>query len=461
MKSYIIGALMIVATLLAAGVVNAMTIGTPTLGGSGQERGVTVTSTFTVSDSTLSVNTTASVTFTLTSNSGYSTVFADNNSSSRVINSWDGSQQTFTVRAFVPLNHDAVDGNLNEAALQIGTISNNRDSSTASIQMQAANHLELDKIEVSIGGKTKTLDDGDEFKDVQIGDDMTIEITAENTFDEDDSDGDMTDVEFRAEVDDSDFDVDEDDEVDIDADEKETISFDNLEINEDVSDGNYDLDITVDGTDENGARHGEAATIELNVERESHEISLRSVTLTKSTVSCTDATTDLSVRIANTGKHDEDDVTIAVQNSALGLNQRVTGLSVDEDESTTRTLSLRPKVDKAGSYTLDVIAYWEGSIESDRDTATLTVSDCSSTSGTTGSTTTGSTGGTTPTGSTVVVTQPTTPTQPTGTQGVPRVSVSSKQTDYTVPLLVVGIIVAGIVLVLLVVMLTRGKPQPA
>lgn len=459
MKSYIIGALMIVATLLAAGVVNAMTIGTPTLGGSSQERGVTVTTTFTVSDSTLSTNNTASVTFTLTSNSGYSTVFADNNSSSRVINSWDGTQQTFTVRAFVPLNHDAVDGSLQETALQIGTVSNNRDSSTASILMQAVNRLDLDKISFSIGGKTKTLDDGDEFDDVQVGEDLDIEITAENTFDEDDDDGDMEDVEIRVEADDSDLDIDEDDEIDIDADSKETVSFSGLSIDEDADDGNYDIEVSADGTDQNGARHGAIAVVEINVERESHEISITSATLSRSTISCTEPATDVTVRLANVGKNDEDDVTITVQNSALGLSQRITGLVVDEDESTTRTLQISPKTDKPGTYTLDVIAAWEGSIESDRDTLTLTVSDCSTTKPT-GTTTTGTT---TTGGATVVTTptQPTTPTTPTGTPGVPRVTTSSKQTDYTVPLLVVGIIVAGIVLVLLVVMLTRGKNQPA
>ena len=71
MKNYVFATMLVVAALLMTGVAHAAVVLTsPTLGGPNQARGVTVTSTFTISDSAITQDT--PVTVALASNSGYS-----------------------------------------------------------------------------------------------------------------------------------------------------------------------------------------------------------------------------------------------------------------------------------------------------------------------------------------------------------------------------------------------------
>lgn len=446
----------LILALLCAGVANAALeiSASPTLGGENQERGQTACADFEIKDTELVG--TKTVTVRIESNSGYT---LNTTSSTYTLN--NAVATAVRVCGYVPLNMDAVDGNLNEIAHQTGTLYVNDTTATdyAPVNMQAANHLSIDKIKVIVGGKSKTVDDGDEIEDIQVGDDLSIEIAAENTGDDDDRDNDMSDVEISALVDDSDFDVDEEEEIDIDAGDTETVTFDGLSVSDDVEDDTYELEIKVDGRDDNGARHGEAASIDLTVERNSHDIAVRSVSLTRSTVSCDSPTTEASVYLVNIGTHDEENVAVRVENAALGINTYVSGMSLDESDSMSKTLSLSPKTDKPGTYTLDVIGYWNGNVESSRKQVTLTVAACTPSGSTTG-TTGGSTVVVTPTPVTptpVVTPQPTTPQPVNVPVGKVTSASSSSKTDWTIPLLIVGIVIVLVLLGLLIAVLVRGR----
>ncbi len=441
----------LILALLCASIVNAATtVTSPTIGGASQVRGVNAQTTFTVQDATFVG--TKTVTVSVTSNSGYSLLF-DDNSTSKDIQIVNGTAVSVVIKGYVPLNHDAVNSNLVETALQVGTLS--VDGATAEVKMQAENNLKIDKIKVIVNGKSKTVDDGDEIEDINLGDELSIEIAAENTGDEDDNDNDMSDVEFAALVDDSDFDIDESEEIDVDAGDTETVTFDGLSVSDDVQDDTYELEITIDGTDDNGARHGEKASIDLTVERNSHDIAVRTASLTSGTVSCENPSTSVSAYLVNIGTKDEENVAIRVQNDAIGVNTYVSGISLDESDSMSKTLSISPKTDKPGTYQIDVIGYWNGGTESSRKQVTLTVAACPTSTTPSG---TGTTVVVTPTPVTptpVVTPQPTTPQPvnvPTG-----KVTSATSKTDWTIPMLIVGIVIVLVLLGLLVAVLVRGR----
>jgi hypothetical protein len=447
----------LILALLCAGVANAaLTISSPTLGGADQERGQNVQTTFTVQDAGYVGARDVSV--TLTSNSGYSLMF-DDNSTVKSVHLVNSTAVSVTIKGYVPLNHDAVNSNLDPVALQVGTIS--AESATANVNMQAANHLELNKIKFNVAGKTTTVSDGDEVKDAKVGDDLSIDVTVENTYAGESSDHtniNIKDAKIRVKSQDKDFDLNEDDTTSVDYDSKETVTFSGLEVALDTPDSTYDVDVTADGRDKNGARMGQKATISFVVKRNSHEIMIESASLSRSTVNCDTPTTDVYVTVDNIGTHDESSMAIGVESSALGISQRTSAFSLDQDDTTSRTITLSPKLDKPGTYTVDVVTYWSSSIESNRKTLSLVVGSCTPVTPTTPT----STVVVTPTPVTTPTTTPTTPVvtpQPTTPVNVPVAKVSSTKTDWSVPLLIVGIVIVLVLLGLLVAVLVRGKSQ--
>ena len=87
-----------------------------------------------------------------------------------------------------------------------------------------------------------------------------------------------------------------------------------FEIDEDMNEDDEDLEIILLGEDENGAKHGENWEISLDIERETHEIGIRKVTVHPETVLC-EKETEISVDIRNTGRRGEDEVYLRIYNS--------------------------------------------------------------------------------------------------------------------------------------------------
>ena len=83
------------------------------------------------------------------------------------------------------------------------------------------------------------------------------------------------------------MDVSENDDLgDIDADHsaKAELSF---EVDSDVDVDTYTMEIFVDVKDEHGAKHGQKYTLDLEVERDDHDLKIKSASLSASEVSCT------------------------------------------------------------------------------------------------------------------------------------------------------------------------------
>lgn len=298
-----------------------------------------------------------------------------------------GESATVSVRARVPETLDAVDDDAQKVAPLVaqvtvaGTMASTALSAVSDVTMEAENQLEIKKLKVCVNGSCDTLRDGDKVDDLKPGDRVDVTFKVENKYkDNPAEDLEILDVNAFILVDESAFDVDEDDEIgDIspEGDEEVTLSFD---VEDDAEDGSVTMLSWVEGEDENGAKHGELFEIKLDVKRERHEVSLRDVRVEPDTLLCNaggDQTVKLSLELQNTGRDDEDEVAVEVENSDLGVSKVERDIKIDQDDRESRSYTLSvPSDARPGIYALSVKSFTRRDDLSDSEDALLTVPTC-------------------------------------------------------------------------------------
>ncbi len=283
-----------------------------------------------------------------------------------------GGSASVSINSRIPESLDAVDKNLMEVAFNVAGIMLKDGSgavvTTVSAYMQRENNLVFKKVYVNIGEKSDSVDDEDKVDEVKPGDHVEVEATVENQFDDSD-DLEIEDVEFLVLIDDKDLDVDEDEDFgDIGPEEKETESIE-FDIEDDTDDDVYDMEITVEGEDENGAMHGEKMTIDFSVEKNRHDLKIDKIVVDPISVSCGDEI-EVKVEITNIGKSDEDEVMVRVTNSDLEIDSlKPLNRDIDEGDSTIVTFDkiTIPKGIASGSKAFTVVTYYEFNEENNRD----------------------------------------------------------------------------------------------
>ncbi len=294
-----------------------------------------------------------------------------------------GESMTVPISVRVPQKLDAVSKaftalNVNVATLTFTSTSAIAGSSvtgSASITEMAENNLKIKNIKVRYGDKTKTVDDGDKVEKMRAGQDVEFEIEIENRF-SNKQDVAIEDITVRA-LSDSQMDIDEEDEISsLGADDTDTVKFTAV-IDEDADDGTYNIEVSALGTDEFGARHGEKNVIEFQVKRESHEIEIKKITVSPSTVACEQQAT-LSVNIRNSGRRDEDEVYVAVASPELKFGARSELLQLDKDDEDTVSFSVAVPESTArpATYRLTVDTYYNTGTRSMSDAGVLKVEMC-------------------------------------------------------------------------------------
>lgn len=387
-----------------------------------------------------------------------------------------GSTGQFTLTVTLPLDHPAVDAStLKETGFHVGTFtvsatnsSGGQESSVGNVSMQAVNQLEIDKVRLECDSTSKSIDDGDDVNNLKPGESCTMEIEVKNNFDDDDrNDLRIGDVDFDTvtiNVDSSDTgDVDIDDDNDIDdisSDDEDIATFE-IEIDEEADDGKVSVDIEVSAFDENGALHGEALEFDLDIERLTHDIQLRSVDLTPNRISvCEDSNVRAVANILNQGKRDEDEVAVEVSVEELKFTDKRDNIELDRDERESASFDIPvPSNTKPGVIRVDFRTFFDNVAQSNTGSVDLTVEECaieepeedtSSSSDNTPSTVV------VPNPTPVQVTPPSAPApSPTQATAAPKKSGFTDSTAYVV-LLIVGIVFVLVVIgVLLVVLLRR------
>ena len=353
-----------------------------------------------------------------------------------------------TVRGLIPTDFDAVNSKFEATPFKIGRITVAYGSGLtafADVYMQAESALKFDKVKITVGESTETVKAGKTVDNLKPGDLLDIEVSAESKFDEDDCDDndwdcDIEDVEVTIEIEGCDFDLDEDEDLsDLSPEDSDSVTFSNIVV-DDEADGICDLTITVSGTDGESALHGETMTVNLKVERDTHEVIITKAQLTKPTVKCVDGTferTDAKISVLNIGKRDEDEAAVEATIADLDLLVSKEELTLDSDDAATYTLGLQvPEGTKAGIYDVDIIAYAVLGAETDRQTLSLTVESCTAAVTTTATATTATTTGATAT----------TGTAATATAPAARITSNTPFTETNTYMYVLG----GVVVVLLI-----------
>ena len=293
-----------------------------------------------------------------------------------------------TVQASIVEDLDAVDAALAEAAFKIAditftaTASNSQSvQSVSALSMQAENQLGISDISICVDDDCQSYDDGDKVESIKPGSKIDVKIIAENKYsDSDPEDIDIDDVEAKLDIDDADLRKSENEDigtVSSDSEEEATLSFD---IKDSAKDGTYKMIIEVFGDSESGAKMGEKKEISLEINRESHELTVASISLAPSELSCTEPqkTITLSSVVKNVGKKDEDAVALKISSETLKiLPQTKKAISINKERKKTIDFTIQvPTGLKPGQYGILMETFYDDTEASNTKEVLLTVPKC-------------------------------------------------------------------------------------
>ncbi|MEM4260429.1 MAG: hypothetical protein QXG00_04290 [Candidatus Woesearchaeota archaeon] len=405
-------------------------------GGPSQERGVIITKTFTITNN--GGTTINNLILTTNANSKYETVITPSNVA--ILN--PGQVATITITIKVPLDQDSGLKTIGSILLT-ATGPDRLISQSIPLKLETESNLEIRKVRVTINDEdSSSIDDGDDFN-VKPGDKVTLEIEVRNTL----SNQNIKNVDI--DVINDDLDVDETESIKkINDGEKKTVEV-AFTIERDIDEDDYEIEINAQGTDEEGATHQDFWVIIANVERKKHDLQIKDISINPSTIRC-EKTARLSLTIDNIGSSNEKDVMIEIKSEDLNnYFQRVRDLSVDEDDSITRTFTINIPETRSNNVEtawFTVIVYGNGN-KLDEELVPINIGECKPTTPTTPSTPT------TPTIPTETPTIPTTNFPPTGEviYGKPKTNF----TDSWAYILLLGL-AAVLIIVIIVVLLIKA-----
>jgi len=439
---FVIALVLMVGLTAMSAVAQQVTIGAMKLGSDKQEAGKNVSTTFTLTNT--GATNLSSINLSSTANSKFKLAFTGVPSSLAV-----NASATVTVTGEVAKSLDRVNGSLVPSAVLIGAVTVSASGASVpvvggGIEMQAQNRLEVNKVVVTVNGNEDSAKDGDTVEGIKPGDKIEVEVEVENLFGDKDDDPDINDVDVKIDVDDSDFDLDEtEDAGDIGPDEKESVTFDESDVDDEARDGRHKMTVTSQGRDDDGALHGESITINLEVERETHELRIKRADVSPTRITCNAVkkTVDVRASMVNIGRRDEDKAVIEAAIPELGLVDSKRNIELDRDDTVSRALllTLSDSV-KPGTYNVVVRALYEDTIETDSKTVQLTVDKCEAEAPVT--TTTSQPTSTAQTNVPVTTTAPvTTPGNSVDAAPRTRVSSASDSSTGTIALLAGGVVV--------------------
>ena len=245
--------------------------------------------------------------------------------------------------------------------------------------LATANKLDIDKVVIDVDGDQEFSGSGSSGNlYVEPDTEIEIEVTVENMWDRDSDDAlRIEDVEINAVL----HDIDDGDDLtysssrfDLRAEGYKTIRWD-WDIPEDVdSDQNYELEITVQGYDEEGELHEDEMVIDVEVERERHELIFKDIEVDDPSP-CSDSAR-VRIEVENKGENDED-VEFRIESDYKGelfsKDFEIEAFDSDDNEYTlTRTIDVSGW--NEGKYTLDFILEYDG--DEITESETLRIADC-------------------------------------------------------------------------------------
>ncbi len=260
--------------------------------------------------------------------------------------------------------------------------SNLTDNQSFQINVSRGAKLVIKDLDVKVDGKSdKSVQNSTRIrKEVKPGSDVEFKMEIENRF-TNEEDLEINDIESQVtieEIDDGDDLEEEADEFDLNAGKDKTIiiKFDiPLKIDEDT----FDAVIDIEGEDENGTAHDIRWILDLEVEKEKHDIIISKLSLNPTTVSCS-RTAALSAEITNLGRDEEDEAALEILSHELGISFRQENIELEEGVDNAeyeKTLAIKvPEGQEAGIYPITINTYFDNDDLDDSKTIELNVKDC-------------------------------------------------------------------------------------
>ena len=148
-----------------------------------------------------------------------------------------------------------------------------------------------------------------------------------------------------------------------------------------VDEDTYDLDIYIEGEDENGTTHTVEWTIYLDVEKKNHNLEIENLELKPNKISCV-RDTKLNFEIVNYGRDTEEEVAYSIFNEELGIDNRQGYFELSEDlfsddSKLIKSIPIKVSADFAnGTYPITVKAFYNKDNLDVTKTVEMIIEDC-------------------------------------------------------------------------------------
>ncbi|MEK6827733.1 MAG: hypothetical protein AABX78_00115, partial [Nanoarchaeota archaeon] len=198
--------------------------------------------------------------------------------------------------------------------------------------VELGNPLKITDVDVKVDGKksSNVKENSKISKEAKPSSDVEFKITVKNNFLESDNIK-IENIEVKTTIegidDGSDFE-EESNEFDLNEQDDKTVTL-KFKLPLNIEEGDYDVAIHAEGEDENGNVYERDFKIELEVEKEKHDLRFQQFELSPAIVSCARAIS-ARYKIINLGQEDEENAIIEIKNDNLGLDFVQKGISINE-----------------------------------------------------------------------------------------------------------------------------------
>jgi len=293
--------------------------------------------------------------------------------------------ETKTLTAHVDITEDAKAGEYEigdvKLSAKAGTITVEK---TISLRVDVETMLEITDLDIEVvdEGTHKNVDDGDEIGEKpRPGDEVIFTFKVENKFDKDsEQDYDIDEIQITITIDDiGDEDIEEEsDSFDLSPEEESDEQEIRIRVPSDAKEKTYDVEILVEGEDEEGVEHTIEWTLELDVERNKHDIIISSYEITPQSVRI-GGNAYIDVTVKNVGSNTEKYARLTALESTLGIDYVKSNIRLDEDPDESDNdyhISIPVTVLKtvtAGDYNINLKLFYDGDKPVDGENVKLTV----------------------------------------------------------------------------------------
>ena len=248
------------------------------------------------------------------------------------------------------------------------------------ITVKEGSKLKIIDVDVKINGKkSSTLVNNTKIsKEAEPESNIEFKVTVKNDFSKGDLEIKDTEVKVTIEEIDNGDDLEEESsEFDLDAQDDKTVTL-KFELPLNADEGTFDVIIEAEGEDENGTAHKQHFQIELEVEKEKHDLRFLSFDLSPTKVNC-NRIINVDYKIINIGNEDEDNAILEVKNNDLDLNL-IQNFSIDSGtEDNTFSNSIKLKISNGienGIYPITANIYSDDGKVFDTKTIEIKVDEC-------------------------------------------------------------------------------------